>query len=304
MLEADSGPLSISQEIESQPDCWLTAMRLLNSVSDRLPPAGARVLALGCGTSFFMAKAYAAFRESHRQGETDAAVASEAPTRRGYDAVIAISRSGRTTEVLQALSLVPESTATVGIVADSNAPVAHVVQNSIDLGFANERSIVQTRFATTALTLLLAHLGFDGARSIEDARQALVAPIPGEGSDVAHLVILGNGWTLGLAEEGALKCQEAAGMWSEAHPAMEYRHGPIAAATHRTLVWSLDPLPEGLGAEVLRAGARLEVASLDPLAELIRVQRLAVAVALSRGRNPDAPANLKRSVILKPRLET
>ncbi|ALO13183.1 Glucosamine-6-phosphate deaminase [Streptomyces venezuelae] len=37
---------------------------------------------------------------------------------------------------------------------------------------------------------------------------------------------------------------------------------------------------------------------LDPLADLIRAQRLAVAVAEAQGLNPDAPRNLTRSVVL------
>ncbi len=36
----------------------------------------------------------------------------------------------------------------------------------------------------------------------------------------------------------------------------------------------------------------------DPLADLIRAQRLAVALAESRGLDPDRPRNLTRSVVL------
>ena len=39
----------------------------------------------------------------------------------------------------------------------------------------------------------------------------------------------------------------------------------------------------------------------DPLAELVRVQKLAVAVARARGLDPDRPRNLARSVIVAPR---
>ena len=37
---------------------------------------------------------------------------------------------------------------------------------------------------------------------------------------------------------------------------------------------------------------------LDPLADLIRVQRLAVARATARGLDPDSPRHLTRSVVL------
>jgi fructoselysine-6-P-deglycase FrlB-like protein len=37
---------------------------------------------------------------------------------------------------------------------------------------------------------------------------------------------------------------------------------------------------------------------LDPLAELVRAQRLAIAIAAARGLDPDAPRHLTRSVVL------
>src|SRR3712207_7559300 len=39
---------------------------------------------------------------------------------------------------------------------------------------------------------------------------------------------LGRGWTIGLANEAALKLRESAQAWTESYPAMEYRHGPIS----------------------------------------------------------------------------
>ncbi len=48
-----------------------------------------------------------------------------------------------------------------------------------------------------------------------------------------RIVFLGAGWTVGLASEAALKLREAAGAWTESYPAMEYRHGPISAASSR-----------------------------------------------------------------------
>ena len=287
----------IMAEIESQPECWSTAVELARSHEALLPPPGARVLALGCGTSYYIAKCYASLRERHGFGLTDAATASDLPLRRRYDVVLVISRSGTTTEVLRALGRLDPELA-VGVVGDARSPVAAQADRVVALAFADERSIVQTRFATTALALLRAHLGEDLERAIADAQEALAADLPRPDGDLQHLVVLGQGWTVGLAEEAALKCREAAGMWSEAYTAMEYRHGPISAATERTLVWSLGPLPEGLQGGLDAAGARIEIGRLDPLAELVRVQRQAVAAALRAGRDPDAPAHLQRSVVL------
>ena len=113
-----------------------------------------------------------------------------------------------------------------------------------------------------------------------------------------QVTFLGVGWSVGVAQEAALKCREAAGMWAEAYPAMEYRHGPISIADHDTLVWALAPLPPGLDAQIAATGAQLVTTSLDPLAELVRVQRFAVAAAVAAGRDPDWPRHLTYSVVL------
>ena len=60
-------------------------------------------------------------------------------------------------------------------------------------------------------------------------------------------------------------------------------------------MWSLGPMPAGLEEDLAATGAGLVVSDLDPLADLIRVQRLAVAHATSRGLDPDRPRNLVRS---------
>ncbi|MFJ2116434.1 sugar isomerase, partial [Streptomyces sp. NPDC087850] len=88
--------------------------------------------------------------------------------------------------------------------------------------------------------------------------------------------------------------------WTESYSVMEYRHGPIAVAAPDRAVWSLVPLPAPLAARIGATGARLRTARLDPLAELVVVQRLAVELAEADGRDPDRPAHLTRSVLLGP----
>jgi len=112
------------------------------------------------------------------------------------------------------------------------------------------------------------------------------------------VTFLGSGWTWGLAQEAALKCREAAGLWVEAYPAMEYRHGPIAIAQPGRAVWALGPLPDGLTEDIERTGATLVRSDRDPQAELVLVQRFAVEAARQRGLDPDHPRSLTRSVIL------
>jgi glucosamine 6-phosphate synthetase-like amidotransferase/phosphosugar isomerase protein len=160
---------------------------------------------------------------------------------------------------------------------------------------------VQTRFATTELVLLRAHLGHDPGPAAEAAERVLAAPLPPELLAARQYTFLGSGWTYGLANEAALKLREAAGMWTEAYPAMEYRHGPAAVTGEHSVVWMFGASPDGLGDEIAAAGGTAWLSDEDPLAELVRVQLLAVVAARARGLDPDRPRNLARSVILAPR---
>jgi fructoselysine-6-P-deglycase FrlB-like protein len=171
-------------------------------------------------------------------------------------------------------------------------------RDAVLMEFADEESIVQTRFATSALALLRAHVGEDLQPAIADAERCLTEPLPVDPAEFEHFVFLGAGWTVGLACEAALKFREAAGAWTEAYPAMEYRHGPISVAGSGSLVWLLGRAPAGLIADVERTGATVLDGTLDPMAELVQIQRAAVALAQARGLDPDQPQHLTRSVVL------
>ncbi len=301
----------VKAELASQPECWREAAGLAGSAG--LPRPGERVAVAGCGTSWFMAKAYAALREQAGHGETDAFQASEFPLHRRYDRIIAITRSGTTTEVLDLLGAVT-APSTV-ITADAATPAGRVARDTIALPFADEQSVVQTRFATSALALLRADLGTDMEAVAADAEVAVRLPLPLHPALVEQITFLGRGWTIGLAEEAALKCREAAMFWAEAYPAMDYRHGPIAVAGPRRVVWAFGEIPAGLCDQVERTGAAFMHsrynggyaalgswtggrAPLDPMADLVVAQRFAVLLATSQGLNPDLPRHLTRSVVL------
>ncbi|MFF7768721.1 SIS domain-containing protein [Streptomyces massasporeus] len=290
----------VEDELTSQPECWARAASEAPRFVKVLPAPGERVAIVGCGTSYFMAQAAAALREGAGQGESDAFAASEFPHGRRYDRVVALTRSGTTTEVLDLLGRLKGDTPTTAITADPDTPVKAAADALAVLDFADERSVVQTRFATTALTLLRAHLGLHPDTAVTDARTALAEPLPEGIVECGQFTFLGRGWTVGLANEAGLKMREAALAWTEAYPAMEYRHGPISVSTAGTATWMLGHAPDGLAEQVRGTGALWIAGALDPLAELVRVHRLAVAVAASRGLDPDTPRHLTRSVILEP----
>lgn len=286
----------VSAELTSQPETWRAAAALLPSFIDSLPQPGERVAVVGCGTSWFIAMSYAVAREQAGLGVTDAFAGSEYPAGRQYDRVVTISRSGTTTEIVSLLeTLAGARTVLVTAVADS--PAAAVAGETIALPFADERSVVQTRFATTTLALLRASLGEDVDALATQAETALSLPID-DLLDAEQVTFVGRGAAVGLTAEAALKTREAAQFWAESYPAMDYRHGPIAIAQPGRLVWSLGDAPEGLADEVAATGARFVHHDLDPIAGLVVVHRFAVALAERRGLDPDHPRSLTRSVIL------
>jgi fructoselysine-6-P-deglycase FrlB-like protein len=290
----------VADEIATQPGLWVRAAALAAEpeVAAALPVPGARVAAVGCGTSLYMARAWAARREELGQGETDAFPASEFPAGRRYDRVVALTRSGTTTEIVRLVSALRGVTPTTVVTADASLPAGAAADQVVELAFADEQSVVQTRFATTALALLRAWVGDRLDRAVADARAELARSVPADHLDRRQFTFLGTGWTVGLAEEAGLKLRESAQAWAEAYPAMEYRHGPISVADAHALVWIFGTAPEGLPAEIGHTSAAVVESSAEPMAQLVGAQRLAVALAERRGLDPDAPRNLTRSIVL------
>ena len=291
-------------EVMTQPWAWRRAAALAAACRAAIPE-GERVAFIGCGTSWFVAQAVAALRESTGLGESDAFPASEAPLRRDYDRVVAISRSGTTTEVERALRQLPAGVPSVAIVAVHGSPVEAAATQTIVLDFADEQSVVQTRFATSVVAMFRATYGHDIEAVAAEAERLLsrtpaVSDLRTESSAMAchRYVFLGQGWTVGLAHEAALKLREAALAATESYPAMEYRHGPIALAEPGTCVWWLGPDATGLAKEVAAFGALVLSDEADPLVRLVETHLLALQLALRDGLDPDTPRNLSRSVIL------
>lgn len=283
------------REIASQPEMWRAVAEFAPSAFAQLPAKGERIAVVGCGSSWFMAMSYAALREAAGQGESDVYAGSEFNFNRKYDRIVSISRSGTTTEIVELLERTKIPTVVLTGVADS--PVSEFATTTIAMPFADEKSVLQTRWATSALALFRAHLGEDIEKLAKDAEVALAEDL-GDLVTMNQITFLGRGWTIGLAHEAALKTRESSQFWSEAYPAMDYRHGPLSVAEPGRAVWSFGGLDDRLTADIQATGALLETSALDPMAHLIKAQRVAVTIAKNRGFNPDYPRNLTRSIVL------
>ena len=122
-------------------------------------------------------------------------------------AVLAITRSGTTTEVIER----PACAARAAASSDGDRrhepgrPVTELADRAVLLPEVDEQSVVQTRFATSALALLRASLGEDLAAAIADAR-AVLAEDEAHGLaglvDAEQVTFVGRGWTIGLADGG------------------------------------------------------------------------------------------------------
>ena len=246
------------QEVASQPACWRQAARLADGLAGLLPARGERVAVAGCGTSWFMAQSYAAAREEAGHGETDAFAASEMPAGRRYDRVLLLCRSGTTTEILQLLGRLrgrpcPRSRSPrPGGPRWPRRPTRSSSWASRTRNRWCRPGSPPPSWPCSARTW--AH---DPGLAADAAERVLAAPVPPELLAARQFTFLGTGWTYGLANEAALKLREAAGMWTEAYPAMEYRHGPVAVTGERSVVWLFGPPPDGLAGRSPRRRHRL-----------------------------------------------
>lgn len=285
-------------EIASQPEIWRKTAAFAPSVADLLPKPGERIAVVGCGSSWFMSQAYASLREAAGQGESHYFTASEYIYSRAYDRVVAITRSGTTTETIDLLRNLQGKVPTLVLTAVHGSPVTELATESIVMDFADEKSVVQTRWATAALGLLRTQFGTDLVELSKQAEIALAEDL-GDLATMDEITYIGTGWTIGLASEAALKTREAAQFWAEAYPAMDYRHGPLSISQPGRAVWAFGEIESDLIADIEQTGATFESSKLDPMAHLIKAQRLAIALARVKGMNPDYPRNLSRSIILK-----
>ncbi len=295
--------MSVEAEVRSQPDCWAHAVELAPSHAGLLPLPGERVAVLGCGTSLYVARAYAHLREVAGLGITDAWPGGEARLDRGYDRVLVICRSGTTTDVLTTLDAYQadgDAAPVTIITATPDTPV-HTRGDVITLAEFDETAVVQTRFATSTLALLRAHLGEDLSGVIDEAREILALPAEADLTDIrlaSQFSFVGMGLGAALAEEAALKLRESTRTWAEAYHATEWRHGPASIAEAGRVVWAFGPLVPDLARDVAATGAHLEHHDVDPMAELVRLHRFCLLRAADLGIDASRPRNLTRSVIL------
>lgn len=333
------------QEIFSQPEAWQGVLAVLDAAADDLRAwwqAGdfTQVVFTGCGSTYYLSLAAAAVLQRVAGIPAFGLPASEVwlnPTALPPAArtlLVAVSRSGETTETLRACETFRRSGRGAILTLSAYPGRALTELGDVNLVFPSirEESVAQTRafsglyLATVALAALWADdaaLAADlhklpGALAARLDRYASAMETLGADLSIDRFYFLGSGLRYGLACELSLKMKEMTLSHSEPFHCMEFRHGPKSMITPDALVVALvsderrrDDM--AVVADMQALGARTftlasdggDVALGDDLHEIARSvlylpfgQIVALGRALAKGLNPDRPENLDAVVFL------
>jgi glucosamine--fructose-6-phosphate aminotransferase (isomerizing) len=227
---------------------------------------------------------------------------------------------------------------TVAVTCRAGSPLAALADVTLVSPAGDEDAIVMTRSFASMLALLLdvvaivggddrlaPDLGRVAGRWAEAATAAIVGRRLGA-TDWSRIVILGGGPAFGIAAEWGLKLTETSQVPTSAYEPLEFRHGPISVCEPGMLVVGLvggagahdetavvaeagrlgattwliagdEAEARGATGEVSLVGGGLLLAARLPLL-LHPAHALALSLALTRGRDPDAPRHLGQVVIL------
>jgi glucosamine--fructose-6-phosphate aminotransferase (isomerizing) len=250
-------------EIDSQADVWTATVEKMAREwpANEAALAGARgrpFIVIGCGSTYYLAQHAASLLRS--VGFTaDAFPSSELalfPQEHlpADFVLLAISRSGTTTETLWAMDAYrahfPSTGLIIIVTCVPGTPMVGMSDVVLLSEFAQEQSVAQTRsFTSMALMcqVVAALLSGDRSRMQALARlpQLLVdllarnGNLPEQlGSDLSidRLFYLGSGPFYGLACEAMLKTKEMTVSWSEAYHVLEFRHGPMSVVAPSALI--------------------------------------------------------------------
>src|SRR3989344_6105381 len=250
-------PLALDKAIRQEDARLLAAAKLMKEAE--------HCFFIGCGTAAKMAKLGELYAASVGGRQTTAFVGSEfKPYEQFLDrksVLFAVSQSGETADVLEALSVGKKRGAKI-------VSLLNVVGSSMDrmsdkklfINTGPEIAVASTKAATAqaAVLILLAHaLAKDGKaklaegkhlwrRAVKEIKAWLTPDLSYEIRRVAErlkdtndLYIIGRGLNAPIAHEAAIKIQEVSYIHAEGFPGGELKHGPIALIQKGTPVIAL-----------------------------------------------------------------
>jgi glucosamine--fructose-6-phosphate aminotransferase (isomerizing) len=243
---------------------------------------------------------------------------------------LAISQSGGSPDIVASADAARRDGArVVALVNQEDSPLARVAHECIPLCAGPEESVAATKSylgSLAALAHLVAAWTADAAllKALEELPALLERAwrLPWDDAvgllrDERHLFVIARGVGLGAAQEAALKCKETCGLHAESFSAAEVRHGPQALmqAGFPALVFAQDDETRdsveecarafsARGIRVITAGVEISGAralpslaaypALQPLLLIQSFYKLANALAIERGHDPDNPPSLRK----------
>ena len=333
------------QEIQTQPEAWADALDQVESDQTELQKIIQKkdydnVLFAGCGSTYYLSLAAAALFQETTGRQARAIPSGELllnpPTilSEGKTLLIAVSRSGSTTETVKAVEMFKKQNrgAVIAITNYGEEPLAGLADIPIVIPKGQEQSVAQTRsfasmyVASTALTMLAAGR-YDLIKSMHNlpevgekimSRYDHLSSTIGENLNFDRFYFLGSGARYGLACEVNLKMKEMTLTHSEPFHFLEFRHGPMSMVKESAVVVGMvseknTVHEEKVLSEMLAKGASIvslgetgctaEFTSGIP--ENIRgvlylpvLQWMAYYRSIAKGLNPDKPENLTAVVSL------
>lgn len=322
------------REIMSQAAAWEQAIDVARSAElGALGTDWDQVVFTGCGSTYYLSLAAAALYQE-LTGRTARAIPggelllnpkNVLTEKRGL--LVAVSRSGTTTETLRAVEKFKrEDRGPVLVISNYGEELAACADVRVIIRQGQEESVAQTRsFASmyVAAATICARMAVRadlvkamealpavGKRLID--RYGELAQALGEGMEYDRFYFLGSGVRYGLACEASLKMKEMTLTHSEPFHFLEFRHGPMSMVNENTRILGLlseanaghenAVLSEmrGLGAKTTSlAESRADVSFDSGLPEPVRavlylpvLQLLAFHRSMAKGLNPDRPENL------------
>lgn len=249
-------------EIGSQPNVWRSTLETITSQQVVLSSAARKLatqnyIITGCGSTHYLSHSITSYFRSLGLSAL-ALPAAEIVyfpelLPRGDTTLIAISRSGTTTETLWALDRYRKQYPNGSVIAITTMPDSTLAQEAdlvISAPDAKENSIAQTRSFTSMYLLAQALggilVGDDQIFKMLKKLPALLEAILERAGDLPYQIgndltldrffFLGGGPLYGIANEAMLKTKEMTCSWAEAYHPLEFRHGPMSVINDESLV--------------------------------------------------------------------
>lgn len=323
-------------EIREQPDVWrrIAASDLAQRFAAAV--AGRDILFLGSGSSLFVGMLGAlAFRR--RGVRAYALAATEARfdhTAYAGACVVALSQSGRSTDLLDAIAVVAPAQL-IALTNDAASPLAERAEIVIDCLAGPEIAVPASKSVTSMAAILLWAAALTGGK-----RNRTVAELERVAADVADwlggpgvagveaaaqrlagcrsIAVVAAGYGVPVAYEMALKIKEASYVHAEGFAAGEFRHGSSAMLDASSAIIGIvddasreivhRPLAEAAEAGAARYAIGVrdgEIPLLGPatgdafntLAWLVAGQYLALSIGRANGVESDAPRGLRKFML-------